>query len=167
MKFFITMLIVINCFAQEIKELPLLSLENKKGGRLDGTSWSSAELKGKVFAFFYVDPDKKDLNEHVYEALRKENFSNEKFQSIAVINMAATWMPNFAIESSLKAKQKKYPKSLYLKDFKKTFVKEWNLTDDESNILIFNKEGKVIYNFSGKLPTQKIPDLIHTIRKNL
>ena len=35
---------------------PLIELSGDKGGRINGESWSSSELQGKVFALFYADP---------------------------------------------------------------------------------------------------------------
>ena len=101
-----------------------ISLQEKLGGRLDGTPWSSEELKGtKVSVIFYADPDEKDLNNEASEALQKEAFSREKFQSYAVINMGATWLPKFIISGILKSKQKKYPDTIYVKDYKKVLAK--------------------------------------------
>ncbi len=81
--------------AFEIGEIPpKVELKEKLGGRLDGKPWSSEELQGKVHVLFYVDPDEKDTNNPASEALDKEKFPPDKFQSIGMINMAATWMPN-------------------------------------------------------------------------
>jgi uncharacterized protein len=74
---------------------PRVELKDNLGGRLDGKPWSSDELKGKVHVLFYADPDEKDTNEDASEALKKEKFPAEKYQSVAIINMAATFMPNF------------------------------------------------------------------------
>lgn len=144
-----------------------VDLKEKLGGRLDGTPWSSDELQGKVYVLFYVDPDEKDLNNDASEALRNENFPRDKFQSVAVINMDATWLPNFAISSSLKEKQKRYPTTIYVRDYKKVLVKEWALGDDNSDIVAFDKAGKVIFRKDGKLNQQEIDTLISLIRENL
>lgn len=97
MKWIFTLaMISLPLLAQE--KLPEVSLEGKEGGRLDGTKWSSSEIKGKVFAFFYVDPDEKDLNEHVGQALKAENFPENLYGSLAVINMDATWLPNWILK---------------------------------------------------------------------
>ena len=56
------------------KNLPELTLKGEEGGRVDGKPWSSKELTGKVHVLFYVDPDEKDLNEHVADRLKKEDF---------------------------------------------------------------------------------------------
>ena len=102
-----------------------VELKQDLGGRLDGKPWSSDELKGKVHAIFYVDPDEKDTNNEASDALNKEKFPAAKFQSFGIINMAATWLPNFAISSSLEEKQKLYPTTIYVRDYKKVLVKAW------------------------------------------
>ncbi len=145
---------------------PKVELKEPLGGRLDGKPWSSDELKGKVHVLFYVDPDEKDTNNDASEALDKEKFPAEKFQSVAVINMAATFMPNFLISSSLKEKQEKYPRTLYLRDYKKVLVQEWKLTDDSSDIVAFDKSGKVIFRKDGKLTPEEIQKLLKVIKDN-
>jgi YtfJ family uncharacterized protein len=146
---------------------PKIDLKEKLGGRLDGTPWSSDELKGKVYVLFYVDPDEADLNDETSEALRKENFPSEKFQSTAIINMAATWLPNFAISKKLKKKQETYPSTIYVRDYKKVVVKAWNIADDNSDVLAFDKEGRLIFRKDGKLTPEEIQRLLQVIRDNL
>jgi len=146
---------------------PVVDLKDKLGGRVDGTPWSSRELTGKVHVIFYVDPDEKDLNNEASDALKKESFPRDKFQSVGIINMAATWLPNFAISSALKKKQKKYPTTIYVRDYKKTLVKEWGIADDNSDILAFDKKGRLIFHKDGKLNEEEIRQLIEVIRKHL
>jgi len=152
-------------FSQEV--LKKVILEKEDGGRLDGSAWSSEELKDKVYVLFYVDPDEKDLNEHVADLIKKQNFPTDKMTSVGIINMAATWLPNFAIASSLKEKQKKFPHTIYVKDFKKVLVKEWGLKDDSSNILVFNKQGQVLIKILGKASNEEADKVISLIRNNL
>lgn len=149
------------------KKPPVINLSGDLGARVDGTPWSSSEIKGKVFTMFYVDPDEKDLNDHVSKRLKKENFPKDKVGSIAVINMDASWAPNFAIESSLEDKQKEYPTTIYVKDFEKVLVKKWKLKDDSSDILAFDKTGKVIFSKDGKLSEADIERLLQAIRDNM
>ena len=152
----------------EIGEIPeTVTLEDKQGGRLDGTSWNSAEMRGKVHVLFYVDPDLKDLNNSAGDALKKEDFPRDEFQSIAIINMAATWLPNFAISSALKKKQKRYPTTLYVRDKKKVLVKAWGIADDNSDVLAFDKLGALVYRKDGKLDAGDIEELIGIIREHL
>ena len=142
-------------------------LENL-GGRLDGTAWRSDELKGKVHVLFYVDPDEKDTNNDASEALDREKFPAEKFQSVAIINMAATWMPNFAISMSIEDKQKRYPRTIYVRDYKKGASGCMENHDEGSgNILAFDKQGKLIFRKDGKLNPEDIQKLIKAIKDNL
>ncbi len=146
---------------------PKAELKEKLGGRLDGTPWSSAELQGKVSVLFYVDPDEKDTNNDASDALDKEKFPSEKFQAFGIINMAATWLPNFAISSALKDKQKRYPRTIYVRDYKKVLVDAWKIADDSSDVLVFDKKGALIFRKDGKLSAAEIQTLLKTIRENL
>jgi YtfJ family uncharacterized protein len=154
--------------AFEIGDIPpRVELREKLGGRLDGKPWSSDELQGKVYVLFYVDPDEKDTNNDASEALDRENFPADKFQSVGIINMAATWLPNFAISSALKDKQKRYPRTIYVRDYKKVLVKAWKIADDSSDVLAFDKKGRLIFRKDGKLTPGEIQSLIKVIRDHL
>lgn len=142
-------------------------LDGDLGGRVTGEAWSSEELKGKVHILFYVDPDESDLNEHVTEALKKADFSKDKFASVAIINMAATWLPNAAINMKLKSKQEDFPDTTYVKDMEKIIVKKWYLDDDNSDIVVFDKNGKVLFSRDGKLSNNQVQQLLKIIRDNL
>ena len=115
---------------------------------------------------FYVDPDKKDVNEAFTKALQKELFASKDFASVAVVNMAATWMPNVAIEALLKHKQEEFKRTIYVRDRAKVLVKKWSLADDNSDILLFDKSGKLIYKKFGKLSNSEIKKLIALIKAN-
>ena len=162
------LLLVGSCMAVELGQVPSpVTIEGDNGGRTDGKAWSSSMLKGKVHTLFYVDPDEKDLNNAFADALKAKKFSRKKFNSVAIINLAATWLPNAIIESKLKDKQKKFPHTIYVKDKKKVLVKEWKLADDNSDILIFNKKGKLIYKKFGKVSDTEIIEVIKLIEKNI
>jgi YtfJ family uncharacterized protein len=162
------LLVMASCMAIEVGKVPsMVSIDGEDGGKIDGAAWSSKMLKGKVHIVFYVDPDKKDLNQNLSNALKKRHFNRKKYGSVAIINLAATWMPNALIESKLKSKQKKFPDTLYVKDKKKVLVSKWKLADDNSDILIFNKRGKLIYKKFGKLSVKEIDKVLKLIEKNL
>lgn len=149
------------------KPLPLVELDGKLGGRVDGGAWSSAELKGKVHTIMYVDPDEKDVNEHVERALNQEQFPRDRFASVALVNTGATWKPDSAIRVVLKGKQKDYPDSVYVMDRQKTLVKRWKLADDNYHILTLDKDGRLLFEKSGRLSDKDIQELVRIIRKHL
>jgi predicted transcriptional regulator len=114
-----------------------------------------------------VDPDEKDKNEAFADALKEANLDHSKYGSVAIVNMAATWKPDIIIEALLKSKQKKFPNAVYVKDKKKVLVKEWGLADDESDVMVFNAEGKLIYLKEGKLSKEEIKRVINLIKSEI
>lgn len=146
-----------------------IKLEGEAGGRVNGEAWSSDEIPklGRIISLFYVDPEEKKLNEAVEEAYEKEKFPFEKHGSIAIINMAAAWYPNNVIASMLKSKQEKFPRTTYVKDMNKALVKEWDLKDDSVNLVVFGKDGKVLFLKKGKMSPEEISELMKLIRANL
>ncbi len=147
---------------------PKVVLKDDLGGRLDGTQWSSEELvSGKVIVLFYVDPDESELNNHVSDALKAENYPKEKYGSIGMANMAATWLPNFAINMKLKSKQEQYKSTVYVKDLEKSLVKKWGLSDDNSDVVVFGKDGRVLYSVDGKFTDVQVKEIVKVVWDNL
>jgi len=154
--------------AIELGKVPVsVEISGDNGGKLDGSAWHSSMLKGKMYTVFYVDPDEKDLNDNFAEALKAKKYDKNKASSVAIINLAATWLPNMVIETKLKEKQKRYSSTLYVKDKTKVLVQKWQLEDDNSDILIFDKEGKLIYKHYGKMSADEIKKAIALIDERL
>ena len=147
---------------------PKIILKGDLGGRIDGTQWSSEELvSGKVIVLFYVDPDESELNNHVSDALKAKNYPKEKNGSIGMANMAATWLPNFAINMKLKSKQEKHKETVYVKDLDKILVNKWNLSDDNSDVVVFGKDGRVLYSVDGKFTDAQVKEIVEVVWDNL
>ena len=147
---------------------PKVVLKGNLGGRIDGTQWSSEELfSEKIIVLFYVDPDESELNNHVSDALKAENYPKEKYGSIGMANMAATWLPNFAINMKLKSKQEKHKETVYVKDLDKTLVKKWGLSDDNSDVIVFGKDGRVLYSVDGKFTDAQVKEIVKVVWDNL
>ncbi len=147
--------------------LPTVTLDEDKGGRVTGEAWSSSELQGKVHLLFYVDPDEKDLNNALSDAVKAAEMDRSRYASVAIINMAATWKPNFAINSALKKKQEKFPHTVYVKDMDKHLVKAWNVADDNSDIILLDKNGKVLFYHEGQVEGEQINKVIELIKENM
>lgn len=144
-----------------------VNISGDQGGKVAGGDWSSAEIKGMVYTVMYVDPDEKDVNEHVERSLKSENFPRDKYGSMAIVNTAATWKPDAVIRMLLKGKQKDFPDSIYIMDQDKVLVKKWGLKDDSYHVLTFGKDGRLLYSKSGRLSEQDIQQLKRIIRSNL
>ena len=166
----IALLATVNLFAITVGEKPKeVSISGENGGLVkDGAAWNSSMLKENVYVMFYVDPDEKDVNEHFTQALKKKEYRKKgAYGSIAIINLAATWKPNFVIESILKGKQEEFPDTIYVKDKNKVLVQEWELGDDASNILIFDKEGILLFYKSGKMSEDDMQKAFKLIEENI
>jgi predicted transcriptional regulator len=148
------------------KQPPLVVLSDKNGGYISGGAWSSDSLKGKVNLVLYMDPDQRKLSQKLIDTIKQSNFNNN-FKMVAIVNLKATWLPDFAIEKKLKSKQKELKNTVYVKDKTKYMVRSWGLKDDDVNELLFNKQGKLIYQHSGKITQQDLDKLVSLIQANL
>jgi len=143
-------------------------IEGEKGGLVDGGAWSSSTIKDSVFVMFYVDPDEKSVNEHFSTALKAKKYRTKgDYKSIAIVNLAATWKPNFVIEKILTSKQKEFPDTIYVKDKASVLVDAWGLENDASDILIFDKKGKLLFYKSGKMEDADMKKAFSLIEANL
>ena len=142
---------------------PQLNLAGDEGGRVDDTAWSSNELVGKVWVVVHADPDESEMNNAATDALKAKDYDLDFYGSTAIINMAATWKPNFAINMILEGKQEKYPSTVYVRDFNNKVGKVWGLADDSNNITVFDPSGKVIFAVEGQLSASDIKKMIGLI----
>ncbi|OUU56990.1 MAG: hypothetical protein CBC21_07365 [Proteobacteria bacterium TMED61] len=146
--------------------VPTVVLNEENGGLVGGGPWSNASLNGKVNILMYVDPDKVKVNAHVEDALAAESFDRDKVASVAVINMAATWKPNFAIDMLLQKKQEKYPDTLYVRDLRRVLVDAWGLVDNGYHVLVVGRNGEVLFSAANALSETQVAQLISTINRH-
>ncbi len=165
----LSLLTVANLFGITVGEKPKnITIEGENGGLAsDGSAWNSSSIKEKVYVLFYVDPDEKDTNSHFSQKLKAKKYDRSNYGSIAIVNLAATWKPNFIIESLLKEKQEKFPDTTYVKDKNSVLVNEWGLADDNSDILIFSKKGNLLFYKTGAMSDEDIQKALRLIEANL
>jgi len=164
-----TLFLALNLYAIDVGEVPKnVTISGDDGGSVvDNSAWSASSIKDKVYVMFYVDPDEKDTNEEFSHALKAKHYDRANYGSIAIVNLAATWKPNFIIESILKSKQEEFPDTIYVKDKNKVLVKEWGIADDASDILIFSKTGKVLFYKVGAMSKEDMQKAFKIIKENL
>jgi len=167
--FSLLLLLSINSYSITLNEVPkVVILQNEDGGLIsDSSAWHSTSLKDKVWVVFYVDPDEKDLNKKFTTMLKDEQFNDKYFKTIAIINYAATWKPNFILESVLKNKQKEFPRTIYVKDNNKVLVKQWGLKDNSYDVIVFSKNGKVLFYESGQMSYDDMLKALQIIKNNI
>ncbi len=126
----------------------------------------SDEFKGKVLSVIYVDPDKKDLNNHVEQLLLKEpGLDRDKtYKSLVITNLKASKLPNFIIKSVVKNKQEK-TRSIILLDDKYEILNLWGLKNHSSDFVVFDKNRICRYIYQGKLPKEEVIRAINIIKE--
>lgn len=150
------------------KKAPLIKLSGDDGGLVkDGSEFKLDQIAGKLQVIWYVDPDEKDLNDYAVERQRSEDFPLEKVGSVAIINFEATMIPNWILGGVIESSQEKNKNTLYVKDMKKSLIKEWGLKDDSSNVIVLSKDLKVLYWFGGKLDEKATDEFLSVIKKNI
>jgi predicted transcriptional regulator len=102
-------------------------------------------LGEKVLLVLYTDPDVKDVNDPLSDAVREKHFPKEKYVGIGIANCEDTWLPNSMIRYAGRQKQSKYPSSVILVDDDKIVSKAWDLgnCDETGFVLIIGKDAKV------------------------
>lgn len=172
MRIYLVIIILVTIFFDSFSlnisdSLPIISLSGKNGGLISGESWQSNSLVDKVSVVFYASPDMGDVNKYFYEALIRENFSLQKARAVAIINVAAVWYPKIFVHQFIKYYQNKYPNTTYVIDNNKIICNLWNVDDHSNDVLIFNRNGKLIYYHNGQLNDIEIADAIKLIRDSI
>ena len=134
------------------------SFKDAKGNIYTMESWS-----GKVLLVNYVDPDKKDLNEHFTDAMKKAKdegrLTDENYKGIGIADCAATWKPNFAIRAIASRKAKKY-KTTILFDYKASLREAWGLKKDTANAILLDKNRICRAIVRGRVPDDQVEKLV-------
>ena len=156
---------VLNALAAELRvgdKAPDFSLKDSKG---DTYSLNSQVFQGKVMSVFYVDPDEKDLNAHVEDALLKEPGldRNVRYKGLGITNLKATRMPNFLLKMVVKDKQEKTG-AIILLDDNQTILNLWGLKNHTSSLVILDKQRICRYVFNGQLPPAEVQKVLKIIK---
>lgn len=153
---------------------PIIRLEGDRGKLVETRGpWTSEILQNKglknsqVSVLFYVAPSEKELNRKASDAITAKKFPRDQYNSYAVVNMAASWWPNAIIASKIKKSQKEFPHTIYVEDRKAVLVKEWGLKDNSNDVLIFDREGKVVFSKDGKLSDKEIERMLSVLSQHI
>jgi len=136
-------------------------------GSSNEKAWHSSDLKGKVHLLLYMDPDKRKETQALLDALNRLEVDSKAYSTVAIVNLTATWMPDAILEGLLSKKQKELKNNSFVFDKTKYLVKKWKMKDDASNVLIVDKNAKILYQKAGKLSAAEINKMIDIIRQNI
>ncbi len=108
-------------------------------------------LGSKVITIMYTDPDEKDVNDPLSNAIRAEVKANKipkaQYQGIGIVNAKRTWIPNALIRSKSRDKEKQFKGSIVLIDESKLLEKKWALGNCENVgvVIVIGKDKKIKY----------------------
>ncbi|HEY4787005.1 MAG TPA: YtfJ family protein [Bacteroidales bacterium] len=129
-------------------------------------------LHEKVLAVFYTDPDQKDVNDPLSDAIKAKNFPKDKYAGIGIANCKDTWIPDAAIRMKARQKEKQFPGSIILLDTKRILSKAWGLGDCNGLgvVIIIGKDAKI--RFIKNVKTQEeskaiIPQVLQIIEEEI
>jgi len=167
-KVLLLLVLSFSAYAVQIGEVaPKVVLERDNGGTHDGKAWSSEMLVGKVHTVLYMDPDEREEAMPFLDELNSQNFDKKRYATVAIVNLGATWMPNVVLEAMLSEKQEELNNTEFIFDKTKYLLKKWKLKDDDSNVLIFDAKGILLYQKSGRLFPIDIKKIMETISTSI
>ncbi len=147
----------------QAEELSGLILKGKNGGLADGSEWASDKLKNKINILFYVVPDKQSWVKQLVVRLDSIQYKPELVALTFIINTSATIIPDFILINRVKKKAEENKQISYVLDRNKILVKEWNLFDNDVNVLLLGQSGKVIQKYNGRISAEKADQFIKMV----
>lgn len=72
----------------------------------------------KVLLIQYTDPDVKDINDKLSDAVKAKKFDAARYQGIGIANCKDTWIPNAGIRMKARQKEKQFAGSIVMLDEK-------------------------------------------------
>ncbi|MEI7422581.1 MAG: YtfJ family protein [Prolixibacteraceae bacterium] len=99
----------------------------------------------KVLLIQYTDPDVKDVNDKLSEAVKAKKFSDKAYQGIGIANCKDTWIPNAGIRMKARQKEKQFPGSVIMLDENRVVPTALGLGDcNGMGVLLIVGKDKVI-----------------------
>jgi predicted transcriptional regulator len=126
----------------------------------------------KVLLIQYTDPDVKDVNDKLSDAVRARKFSDKLYQGIGIANCKDTWIPNAGIRMKARQKEKQYAGSVIMLDEDHVLPKALGLGDCNGlGILMVVGKDKVI-KYMKKIGSEEesqkaIPEVIKLIEAEI
>lgn len=101
----------------------------------------------KLLMVLYTDPDVKDVNDPLSNAVKTKGFDKQLYQGIGVANCKDTWIPNSGIRMKARQKERDFPGSIVMIDADHTMAKAWGLTNcnETGYVVIIGKDKALKY----------------------
>lgn len=104
-------------------------------------------IGSKVVTIMYTDPDVKDVNDPLSDAIKAKNFPGAKYAAVGIANCKVTWIPDAGIRAASKKKQQQFKDSTIMLDTNKALATAWQLGDCNGAgvVIIVGKDKKIKY----------------------
>jgi predicted transcriptional regulator len=105
------------------------------------------DLGSKIVMVIYTDPDVKDVNDPLSDAITAKAFPKDKYRGLGIANCKDTWIPNAGIRMKSRQKEKQFPGTVILLDVNNYLPKAWGLSvcDEAGVVVIIGKDKKIKY----------------------
>jgi len=147
--------------------LPPVVLKGEDGGTAAGEEWNSNKLRGKTSLILYVDTGKKQEAMPLIKKIDSLNYSTDELGTYFIVNTSATKMPKFMIQTMIRQRQKANSRIQYVLDNRQALIKEWNFTDQNLNVLVLDRSGKVLHRYAGEITQPYMDGLFSVIDSSL
>jgi len=99
----------------------------------------------KVVSIMYTDPDAKDVNDPLSDAIKAKNYSKAKYVAIGIANCKETYIPNGAIRYKTRQKAAQFPDAVFLLDEGRTLQNAWQLEGGNGAgiVILVGKDKKI------------------------
>ena len=151
----------------QAQRLPAVSLLGSAGSAADGRPWSSRALRGKVHLILYMDPSLHKKAMPFLKALDARRFDAHAYSTVAIVNLADTWMPDAILESLLRKKSRELHATEFLFDRRKSLIKPWHLADHACNLILIDRRGQILYHRRGIPDPAQSERIFRLIRQSI
>jgi predicted transcriptional regulator len=130
---------------------------------LNGVMWASQQFAGKVVVVVHADPDHRDDNDPLCEAVKQAvsrgRLSGDLVLGLGIADCQTSWLPKPLLRLLAKFKARKYGATV-LFDQDGAVRRDWCLQGAASTVVILDKSGVCRFLATGKLPSERFPAVI-------
>ena len=125
----------------------------------DDRQYTMQDWEGKVLLINYNDPDEKDTNDHLNDAIKAKVqagiLKESAFKGIGIADCKASWKPDSLIRAFGAAAAEKY-KTVILFDYNASLREAWGLTDNSANVILLDTDRVCRAVIRGRVPDDQV-----------
>lgn len=130
--------------------------------------WDSAELAGKIRVIQYIAgrTSAKKKNSMLITAVKDAEFPEDDFQPTTIVNTDdAIPGSSFFVRGKIEKNKKHYPWAQFIIDSNGVARKAWDLPEENSTIIVLDKNARVKWAKDGALSPEEVNHVISLLRQ--